>query len=47
MARRSRGKTKKNWTEVIRNDMAQWQLTEDMALDTSLGRSKIRVEDGV
>ncbi|XP_070046825.1 uncharacterized protein [Nicotiana tomentosiformis] len=31
--RRNRGRTKKMWGEVIRQDMAQLQLTENMTLD--------------
>ncbi|PHU28316.1 hypothetical protein BC332_00409 [Capsicum chinense] len=31
--RRSRGRPKKYWREVIRHDMEQFQLTEDMTLD--------------
>ncbi|XP_070050346.1 uncharacterized protein [Nicotiana tomentosiformis] len=31
--RRGRGRLKKKWGEVIRQDMAQLQLTEDMTLD--------------
>ncbi|PHU18012.1 Sulfhydryl oxidase 1 [Capsicum chinense] len=31
--RRSRGRPKKYWREVIRRDMKQFQLTEDMTLD--------------
>ncbi|XP_060183440.1 uncharacterized protein LOC132613435 [Lycium barbarum] len=42
--RRDRGRTKKNWREVIRQDMAQLQLTEDMTLDRKIWRSRIRIE---
>ncbi|XP_070035032.1 uncharacterized protein [Nicotiana tomentosiformis] len=31
--RRGRGRPKKRWGEVIRQDMTQLQLTEDMTLD--------------
>ncbi|KAK4349244.1 hypothetical protein RND71_031999 [Anisodus tanguticus] len=39
---RGRGKPKKYWGEVIRRDMAQVQLTEDMTLDIGLWRTQIR-----
>ncbi|KAK4353468.1 hypothetical protein RND71_028986 [Anisodus tanguticus] len=42
--RRGRGRPKKYWGEVIRRDMAQVQLTEDMTLDRRLWRTQIRVE---
>ena len=41
--RRGRGRLKKNWGEVIRQDMTLLQLTEDMTLDRKVWRSKIRV----
>ncbi|KAF3678769.1 Callose synthase 5 [Capsicum annuum] len=34
--RRSRGRPKKYWREVIRHDMEQFQLTEDMTLDRKI-----------
>ncbi|KAF3651593.1 hypothetical protein FXO37_17934 [Capsicum annuum] len=36
---RSRGRPKKYWREVIRHDMEQLQLTEDMTLDRKVGVS--------
>ncbi|XP_059285302.1 uncharacterized protein LOC132038635 [Lycium ferocissimum] len=42
--RRGRGRPKKYWGEVIRHDMAQLQLTEDMTLDRRIWRTPIRVE---
>ena len=42
--RRDRGKPKKYWREVIRRDIEQLQLTEDMTLDRKVWRSRIRVE---
>ncbi|KAF3652718.1 hypothetical protein FXO37_17377 [Capsicum annuum] len=42
--RRRRGRPKKYWREVIRHDMEQLQLTEDMTLDRKAWRSRIRVE---
>ncbi|KAF3638461.1 putative folate transporter 1, chloroplastic-like [Capsicum annuum] len=42
--RRSRGRPKKYWRQVIRHDMEQLQLTEDMTLDRKVWRSRIRVE---
>ncbi|KAG5601615.1 hypothetical protein H5410_032985 [Solanum commersonii] len=42
--RRGRGRPKKYWGEVIRQDLAQLYLTEDMTLDRKEGRSRIRVE---
>ncbi|KAK4379657.1 hypothetical protein RND71_001519 [Anisodus tanguticus] len=41
--RRGRGRPKKYWGEVIRRDMTQVQLTEDMTLDRGLWRTQIRV----
>ncbi|XP_059282471.1 uncharacterized protein LOC132036212 [Lycium ferocissimum] len=42
--RRGRGRPKKYWGEVIRQDMAHLQLTEDMTLDRRVWRTQIRVE---
>ncbi|KAM3253038.1 hypothetical protein P3L10_007108 [Capsicum annuum] len=42
--RRDRDRPKKYWREVIRHDMEQLQLTEDMTLDRKVWRSRIRVE---
>ena len=42
--RRGRGRPKKYWGEVIRQDMAQLHITEDMTLDRKEWRSRIRVE---
>ncbi|KAF3634440.1 putative haloacid dehalogenase-like hydrolase domain-containing protein 3-like [Capsicum annuum] len=42
--RRRRGRPKKYWREVIRLDLEQFQLTEDMTLDRKAWRSRIRVE---
>ncbi|XP_070039112.1 uncharacterized protein [Nicotiana tomentosiformis] len=42
--RRGRGRPKKSWGKVIRRDMAQLELTEDMTLDRRVLRLKIRVE---
>ncbi|XP_019229097.1 PREDICTED: uncharacterized protein LOC109210174 [Nicotiana attenuata] len=42
--RRGRGRPKKSWGEVVRQDMAQLELTEDMTLDRKVWRWKIRVE---
>ncbi|KAF3627324.1 putative pre-mRNA-processing factor 6-like [Capsicum annuum] len=36
--RRGRGRPKKYWGEVIRRDMEQLQLTEDMTLDRKMGQ---------
>ncbi|XP_070049847.1 uncharacterized protein [Nicotiana tomentosiformis] len=41
---RGRDRPKKFWGEVIRWDMAQLELTEDMALDRRVLKSKIKVE---
>ncbi|KAG5632588.1 hypothetical protein H5410_004305 [Solanum commersonii] len=43
--RRGRGRPKKYWGEVIRQDMAQLHITEDMTLDRKEWRSRIKVED--
>ncbi|XP_070046511.1 uncharacterized protein [Nicotiana tomentosiformis] len=45
--RRDRGRPKKRWGEVIRQDMAQLQLTEDMILDRKICRSRIRAVEYV
>ncbi|KAM3394451.1 hypothetical protein P3S68_003453 [Capsicum galapagoense] len=42
--RRGRGRPKKYWREVIRRDMEQLQLTEDMNLDRKIWRKRIRIE---
>ncbi|PHU08560.1 putative sodium/metabolite cotransporter BASS5, chloroplastic [Capsicum chinense] len=42
--RRSRGRPKKYWRVVIRRDMEQLQLTEDMTLDRKIWRTRIRIE---
>ncbi|XP_060191168.1 uncharacterized protein LOC132620753 [Lycium barbarum] len=42
--RRGRGRPKKYWGEVIRQDLALFQITEDMTLDRRLWRAQIRVE---
>ncbi|KAM3202763.1 hypothetical protein P3L10_030388 [Capsicum annuum] len=43
--RRGRGRPKKYWGKVIRRDMEQLQLTEDMTLDRKVWRTRIRAED--
>ncbi|KAG5590019.1 hypothetical protein H5410_040533 [Solanum commersonii] len=40
---RDRGRPKKYWGEVIRQDLAQLHLTEDMTLDRKEWRSRIKV----
>ncbi|KAG5591582.1 hypothetical protein H5410_042096 [Solanum commersonii] len=42
--RRGRGRPKKYWGEVIRQDLAQLHLTKDMTLDRKEWRSRIKVE---
>jgi len=42
--RRGRSRPKKYWGEVIRRDMEQLQLTEDMTLDREIWRMRIRAE---
>ncbi|PHT37207.1 hypothetical protein CQW23_24907 [Capsicum baccatum] len=42
--RRGRGRPKKYWDEVIKRDMEQLQLTEDMTLDRKIWRTRIRAE---
>ncbi|PHT37653.1 hypothetical protein CQW23_21226 [Capsicum baccatum] len=42
--KRGRGRPKKYWGEVIRHDIEQLQLTEDMTLDRKLWRRQIRVD---
>ncbi|KAG5585499.1 hypothetical protein H5410_045933 [Solanum commersonii] len=41
--RRGRGRPKKYWGEVIRQDLAQLHLTEDMTLDRKEWRSRIKI----
>ena len=43
--RRGRGRPKKRWGEVIKQDLAMLLLTEDMALDRKKWRSRIRVDE--
>jgi len=43
--RRSRGRSKKCWSEVIRHDLKTLGLIEDMAQDRGLWRSRIKVVD--
>jgi len=40
---RGRGRPKKRWGEVIRQDMPQLQLTEDITLDRKVWRPRIRI----
>ena len=39
-----RDRSKKYWREVIRHDMEQLQLTEDMTQDRKIWRTRIRIE---
>jgi len=43
--RRSRGRPKKSWSEVIRHDLRTLGLVEDMAQDRKLWRARIKVTD--
>ncbi|XP_070034290.1 uncharacterized protein [Nicotiana tomentosiformis] len=43
--RRGGGRPKKYWGEVIRHDMAQLQIFEDIALDRKVWMSSIRIVD--
>ena len=43
--RRSRGRSKKSWSEVIRHNLKTLGLVEDMARDKRLWRSRIKVVD--
>ena len=43
--RRSRGRPKKSWSEVIRHDLRTLGLVEDMAQDRKLWRARIKVAD--
>ncbi|VFQ79507.1 unnamed protein product [Cuscuta campestris] len=40
---RGRGRPRKNWKEMIRQDLGLLELTEDMALDRNLWKTRIRV----
>ena len=42
---RGRGRPKKSWSEVIRSDKKVMGLTEDMAQDRNLWRSRIKIVD--
>ena len=44
-ARRTRGRPKLTWVEVVRRDMAACNLTTDMALNRAEWRNRIRVAD--
>ncbi|VFQ68296.1 unnamed protein product [Cuscuta campestris] len=44
---RGRGRPRKNWKEVIRQDLGLLTLTEDMALDRNLWRTRIKVAESV
>ena len=43
--KRGRGRSKMSWNEVIRSDMKFMGLTEDMAQDRNLWRSRIKIVD--
>ena len=43
--RRSRGRPKKSWSEVIKHDLRTLGLVEDMAQDRKLWRTRIKVTD--
>jgi len=43
--RRGRGRPKLSWSEVNRSDMKFMGLTEDMAQDRNLWRSRIKIVD--
>jgi len=43
--KRSRGRPKKSWSEVIRQNLKTLGLVEDMAKDRGLWRSTIKVAD--
>jgi len=43
--RRSRGRPKKSWNEVIRHDLKTVGLVEDMAQDRKLWRDRIKMTD--
>ncbi|KAG5611910.1 hypothetical protein H5410_023191 [Solanum commersonii] len=45
--RRGRGRPKKYWGEVIRQDLAQLHLTEDMTLDRKEWRSRIKESEDI
>ncbi|KAG5586384.1 hypothetical protein H5410_046818 [Solanum commersonii] len=42
--RRGRGRPKKFWGEVMRQDLTQLYIIEDMTLDRKEWRSRIKVE---
>ena len=43
--KRSRGRSKKNWSEVLRHDLKTLGLVDDMAQDRKLWKSRIHVVD--
>ncbi|KAM3291153.1 hypothetical protein P3S67_019442 [Capsicum chacoense] len=42
--KKGRGRSKKYWGEVIRQDLTHSQVTDDMTLDRGVWRTRIRVE---
>jgi len=45
MVRRGRGRQKKSWKEVIKYELKFIGLSKDMAQDTSMWRSRIKVTE--
>ena len=45
--RRGRGRPKKSWKKVIRQDLALLSISEDMALDRAHWMASIRVAEGL
>ena len=43
--RKSRGRPKKSWSEVIRHNLRTLGLMDDMAQDRKLWRARIKVAD--
>jgi len=43
--RRSKGKSKNSWSEVVQHDLKTLGLVEDMTQDRRLWREKIKVVD--
>ena len=43
--RRSRGRSKKSWSEVIRHNLRTLGLVEDMAQDRKFWKDRIKVTD--
>ena len=44
---RDRGRPRKSWEEIIKQDLTMFQFTEEMAIDKKKLRSRIRIVESV